>query len=492
MSPHALRYFMWQWQHIFQHLAACNAKRLLDPLDPQLAADAFLVGFLTEGAEGTHPICVSPDNCPFQPEVFAAVPNLMQQFADEDPGSRIRYSAPTPPDLGMSMALERGFQKAVEHTLASLDKKSVFFASCPTLVEGYTILIVVQVDRACFDSHYRLTNGFVERGVRFPVGRSFIETTIQAYLAALVEKLRQPDPGRDIPLIQDYAAINRTAADMLMRGPAFAGQELLGIGDIYEVCNAISCQNYEGEEGSGLLVFVRNDHPCIKIDIKLRTPVPIRDYRALRKLLQMGSGKLRLFTDSLHVYGLGTYEGYDPVCEDLFVVRFIKHFTWELSHHENVLMYCCEGTAELRRPCPTTAPIRETLERVFVGRQINHLVKLAETIAAQWHGAMLVITASASEEAVRLAKQATVVEPFPLMEDLIPLVTSIDGAVLIDLEGTCHAIGVILDGLASDKCSSARGARYNSGVRYAYQQGKTDRVVLVKSEDGMVTVLPEA
>jgi hypothetical protein len=110
-------------------------------------------------------------------------------------------------------------------------------------------------------------------------------------------------------------------------------------------------------------------------------------------------------------------------------------------------------------------------------------------VATQQHGAMLVITASAADEAVRLDKQATVVEPFTLTPDLIDLVTRIDGAVLIDLEGTCHAIGVILDGQASDKCTSARGARYNSAVRYAYD--RAGRVVLVKSEDGMVNVLPE-
>jgi DNA integrity scanning protein DisA with diadenylate cyclase activity len=86
------------------------------------------------------------------------------------------------------------------------------------------------------------------------------------------------------------------------------------------------------------------------------------------------------------------------------------------------------------------------------------------------------------------AKQATVVEPFALTRHLIDLVTRIDGAVLIDLEGTCHAVGVILDGQASDICDPARGARYNSGVRYAYHQA--DRVVLVKSEDGRLNVLP--
>jgi hypothetical protein len=35
-----LRYFMWPWQHMFQPLAANNAQRLLDPIDPGLKPDA--------------------------------------------------------------------------------------------------------------------------------------------------------------------------------------------------------------------------------------------------------------------------------------------------------------------------------------------------------------------------------------------------------------------------------------------------------------------
>jgi hypothetical protein len=46
-------------------------------------------------------------------------------------------------------------------------------------------------------------------------------------------------------------------------------------------------------------------------------------------------------------------------------------------------------------------------------------------------------------------------------------------------------------GTPLDRPDAARGARYNSGIRYAYQEGKTDRTVLVKSEDGMVNVEPE-
>jgi hypothetical protein len=390
------------------------------------------------------------------------------------------------------MAVRRGLRRAVEQTLEQADSGSVFFASEPTIVNGYAVLVVVCIDRARYEAHYRLKYDFVQKvQMRYSVGRSLIETTIRAFLDALVEKLQQPDPGRDVFLIRDHSVVHRAAAEQLMRGPAWAGGDLMGLGDIYNICNTISLQNYEGAEGAGQLVFVRKDHPSIKVDLKLRTPVPIESSGAIRKLLQMASRNLCLFCDSRDVYGLGTVGEYDGVSEDLFVVRFLKRFTWELVHAGHVMMHCREGHPQLRPPGPTPEPIRKTLQRVFQGKEVDHLVELGMSVASQPHGAMLVITPSAASEADRLSKQATVVEPFPLTTKLIPLVTSIDGAVLIDLAGTCYAIGVILDGLASDKCTSARGARYNSGVRYAYQSDKTDRVVIVKSEDGMVNVLPE-
>lgn len=488
-----IKYFMWPWQHQFQPLAAGYARRLLEPLDANLAPDVFLVGFLAGDSNDRHPICVSPDNCRFQPDVFSEVPDRAKKIAQADPTSKFRYSSPTPADLGETRAIEAGFQRAIEQILASREAESVFFASPPAFVEGYMVLAVLKVSRRHFDAHYRLTKHFFHCGLLpVPIGRSLIEATIQSYLEALKGKLCGAEPGRDIPLIKHSSTIYRDAADKLMRGPAWAGGEMMGVGELYEACNTISIQSYEGQEGAGRLVFAKPDHPSVKLVLKLRSPVLIRDYGAVRKLLQMSTEALCLFCDSCSAYGLGTIENYDGSSEDLFVVRFLGRFTWELSHAGNVMMYCREGTPRLAPPAPPLASIRETLERVFKGAELDRVVSLAEAIARQNHGTMLVITTLAATESQRLIKQATAIEPFPLTNELIPLVTSIDGAVLIDLDGTCHAIGVILDGLANEKCTSARGSRYNSGVRYAYQEGTNDRVVIVKSEDGMVDVLPKA
>jgi len=486
-----VKHFMWQWQHLFQASATTLIHQFLEPFDPTLASDAFLVGFrVSDDAEGTQPICVFPDECCFQPDVFKDVMTLTKELADADPQSSWRCSAPSDTDTYSRMAMRHGLRRAVEQTLKQADSGSAFFASESILVNGYLVLVVIRIDRAQYKTHYRLERDTVQKGdISYSVGRSLIETTIRAYLAALTDVLERPEPGRDLLRSLDRSIVRRAAAEQLMRGPAWAGGDLMGLGDIYEICNTLSLQRYEGAESMGRLVFVRPDHPAITIILKLRSPVPIHSHGAIRKLLQMASDKLCLFCDSREVYGLGTVDGYDGKSEDLFEVRFLKRFTWELVHAGHVMMHCRDGKPQLRPPGPAPEPIREALERVFPGKKIDRLVELCMSVAGQPHGAMLVVTPSAADEAVRLAKQATVIEPFALTPELIDLVTAVDGAVLVDLDGTCHAIGVILDGLAHDRCTSTRGARYNSGVRYAYQ--RDDRVVLVKSEDGMVNVLPE-
>jgi DNA integrity scanning protein DisA with diadenylate cyclase activity len=71
-----------------------------------------------------------------------------------------------------------------------------------------------------------------------------------------------------------------------------------------------------------------------------------------------------------------------------------------------------------------------------------------------------------------------------LNPQIIKKVTAIDGAILIEPSTICHAIGVILDGLASDKGTLSRGARYNSAIRYV-ESSKNPCLVIVVSQDGM-------
>ncbi|GAA2677923.1 MULTISPECIES: hypothetical protein [Actinosynnema] len=54
----------------------------------------------------------------------------------------------------------------------------------------------------------------------------------------------------------------------------------------------------------------------------------------------------------------------------------------------------------------------------------------------------------------------------PRLKALAAQLTNMDGGVLVDAQGNCHAIGVILDGAANGRGSAARGSRCNNAIRY--------------------------
>lgn len=113
----------------------------------------------------------------------------------------------------------------------------------------------------------------------------------------------------------------------------------------------------------------------------------------------------------------------------------------------------------------------------------------------QNHGTMLVFHANASEEAQRLGKCGRALELYPIqiqneIKNLVQI-TSIDGALMIDFDGMCYALGAILDGNASENSKRGRGARYNSGLAYVDTQKKLGRdcLAVVISEDESIDIL---
>jgi len=486
-----VKYFMWGYQPHFQMGAEIDARRLLAKLDLNLTPRLFLVGVLANPRPDRLPVCVVPDDCPYQPEVFEGVRQLADQYEASDPEREILRSHPVAEENAQSRMKLRSVRRAIlEKIEAATDTQQVIsFGSWPVLVEDFLVVVVLQLSRSAFDAHYRLRKSSIES---YHVEQSFLDATISEFLAACAECLSKPNPGAELRLVVDEAEVVRAAAKDLMAAPTLAGGNEHGLHGLYEACNAISTLKYEGKEGIGQLVLGRPDHPHVRRRLELLSPVPIREYNAVRKLLQIASGELCLLCDSAEVYGIGTVnESYDPAEEDLFVVRFVKNFIWELTHAGHPLMHVRFGVPMLRPTEFPEATFRRDLPRVFqdmTGDRVKNLCQVAKAVAEQKHGAMLVISSSAAEDASRLANQCTRMRPFNPDQDTLSRVTSIDGAVLVDLDGNCHAIGVILDGPASPKCTPSRGARYNSAVRYAY--GRRDCMVLVKSDDGMVNVFP--
>jgi hypothetical protein len=491
----SLEHVMWGFQSHFQLSAEIEAEGVFKKLDPRLQPKVFLVGLPIRG-RGQLPVCVVPANCRYQPPAFAQVEALAHHFEAGDPEWHALPAHPVARGDTQRRVHLRALRRAVQECVeaATEDAEVISFCSWPVAVEDFLVVVVLQLCRLAYYSHYRLRKDTVRgaAGVCYVIDTSFLDATITRYLQVCADQLSKPDPGSFFRIIEDEGEIFRAAAKNLMYAPAHAGGNLEGLHGLYEACNVLSTLKYEGTEGTGELVLARPDHPDLSVGLELVAPVPLHDFGAVRKLLQVADGDLGLLCDAAKVYGLGrVLPRYDPAREDVFVVRFSKHFVWELSHAGNALMHLRYGEPCLQLPGFPVALFRRDLPRIFVGitrAQVERLCALAELVAAQEHGAMLVVSAAGATEAARLSHQCTRVRPFELSAEVIPRVTAIDGAVLADLDGRCHAIGVILDGLGSHRCTPSRGARYNSAVRYAY--GRSDCMIVVKSEDGMIDLFP--
>jgi len=103
---------------------------------------------------------------------------------------------------------------------------------------------------------------------------------------------------------------------------------------------------------------------------------------------------------------------------------------------------------------------------------------------------MLIISSDAAGEAKRLHPQASRVTPTAVSPGVLTQLTSMDGGIIIDSQGLCYAVGVILDGTACGGESSARGSRFNNAIRYVHSVAP-DAVVVVYSADGKIDILPK-
>ena len=268
----------------------------------------------------------------------------------------------------------------------------------------------------------------------------------------------------------------------------------MGLHGLYNSVNTISSMKYEGSDSFGSMIICRKGHPNIVPTVELRSPVPMSNPRAVRKLLETSSRDLSLLCDSANVYALGQTTGqYDSRNEDLFRINFTKHYTWELLHDGNALMRVVYAEPSLPRSQIDKDKFKDHLLRLFGNidpKSVDMIWQLALEATRQKHGTMLVISAAAAAEAERLQAQSTRIQPVKLSTDLIRRLTMIDGAVLIAPDCTCYGIGVILDGLATKKGTPSRGARYNSAIRYI-ETIKSPTLAVVISEDGTIDLVPD-
>ena len=488
--------FMWRWQQVFVDAVEQLFNSICQILELPIVSNIFVMGIPVDSLDVTR-IFFYPENCGFKYINLKQVFALAQSNFERDPEQLFFMGNAHLDRVHKDSLYPKALQQAVESILKQRDSKRgrISFCSFPVQKNDHWILTVVQIPRQDFENQYRLSQATHEVSPmrQHRIDRCFLEALIYRVLKESELELQKPSEG-NTSFLGNSERVIEDAASSLLKSVELHINQWNRI-DLLSFANAIAAERYEGAASEGRLIVCPTNHPDICAKVKLTQPIEIYNYRGIRKLLEVSSNSMGLLCNIESVWGLGIpLDTYQPSQENLFEIRFAEHHTWELVHAENIMLRVKYRQARLPRARFDRRLFCDRVTQLFeIDRSTaNILIKAVEAAVEQRHGTMLVITEKAERETKRLAAQSTTIEPVIVSKDLISHLSNIDGAILISPEGIVYSFGVILDGKASENGNSARGARYNSAIRYI--DGERSRnincLALIVSEDGYVDLYP--
>ena len=274
----------------------------------------------------------------------------------------------------------------------------------------------------------------------------------------------------------------------------------------FENISKIAALSYEKTYSDGKILMVRQeDLPSIshnsafEVLVEFNNVIPLNRLRHIRKILELSGQDIYLLSDGECIIGtvkILDFEEAIRYLNNLLTIEFSHIAGWQLSYNLNRLFQVAHEEIIIPKPKISYYRFSMTLRELypeFTPKRTLQLYKLVLEAFKQVKGTIIVISKNARSEAMRLKNQGFVIQPKMLTEENMLSITRIDGAVLMDLDGVCQGIGVILDGIATEKGDPSRGARYNSAIRYvetiANNPNFSDVLVVVISEDGDADII---
>lgn len=496
MAGRIIYLFMWGYQVSYRIHIQSLARDVLKKLGAPADAEVLLVGARRPSSGNANPVCVEPEDGKWPLSLFEGLLDsveltykshrLQKMFFGDEPSMRDK------PEWMRRDSVRTSVSKALE--AFDTENNVTSFCGAVRRIDDYYVTPVIQIPNDTFVQFPPLLTKPVDKGQQGSGFRSLINAAMHAVLNEATEELHNPDPGRFTRgSMRDAEEIVRIAAKDFLHTPGLSIERRYTHTDLFDALNLVSSLMYEGTKGIGQLILVDPENDAVEFLAKFVEPVPFREPRWVRKVLQMAAAGVGIIANSQYIYGLGRLkESHDSSAQDAFTVAFIDHYHWELYCGSQALLRSHYAVPKLPQEPFDKAAFLANYVRLFPFSSHEsglHLWSLLLTQASQEHGSMIVVAEDAASEAHRLSKQGTNIVPIKLTESLLRSVSGIDGTILLDPAGFCHAIGIILDGEATHQCTPSRGARYNSGVRYV-QTGGTRRLAIVVSDDRTIDIIP--
>lgn len=409
----SIRLFMWGYQQHFQISVNLCAEQLFQKLNPEFKTEVFLLGLLRKENPQQHPVCLEPEYCEFKPEDFATLREDAAHRYQIDPERSIMTTVESHYDAIQRRAKARAMNSSVVAVLNGWRKKQPgdYFFSGFLPVGDYDVGVVLRLECPEGQVPYRLPRVHAEE--RFGTPASFLDAVIDEFLLDCRKALYRPEATYVSEMSERKTPeLLRAGGGRMMDTPVWAAGNVFGLYGLFDSCNVISSLTYESAESFGGMLVARAEHPNIERVLTLKLPVPLRSYRAVRKMLQVAGHQEQLICNGAEITGLGHVRGnYNQADADLFEIQFTGHYRWELLHGGHQMMRVRYGNPELPLPPMNQAKLASDLQRLFresTPKEIERLAGFAMQACKQRKGALLIISTDAENEARRLEKQATV------------------------------------------------------------------------------------
>ena len=481
---------MWGYQQHFRLSVQREVSRTLSSIGllSNEKTTVLLVGFAARDGLG-HAICVEPEYGLLSQDDLKSVEGETTNLMQVTPQSQVSYSNP-----GVHASQRRGlFLRSRARAISEAIQRSgkfegeTFVVSSSTDIGGYDVHTCIGLPLSIMERVSRFNNPMRGDILYGNIEDSFAQATLNTLLQRCDRALYFPDPGVGFQLLGSPIDVIRTTAERFLGGVAKALNPAALPPDLFPVVNSFSSQTYERIGARGYLAITKLDNLTNKLRVAFQRPIALTEIRAVRKVLELTDEDRVLLSDGQSIFGIGHC---DPAPD---VARIIVegHATWALSVDNTTLMRVDHEHASLPQQLLDKSVVMDVIERTVGNVEFERIWEVMQSAIHSGHGTTIVVSADAKGEAERLSRQGVPIKPDYLSCEDAGRLGRIDGAVILGTDGRCYAFGVILDGLATSSSGDrARGARFNSSVRYQQSSGPKT-VVIVISDDGTVDVVPQ-
>ena len=479
--------FMWAFQPHFRLHVEYEIRKILSEIGLQTDSKArvFLVGLAKKNGLA-HNICIEPENGPLVTDDLRAIESRTEEILSSDPESEMFDSDPRLHKARRRSLLLHSRASALAEAIEASGKYEglTFFVSRSAPIRDYDVHTCLGIPSEVLESVPRFNNPKRNDYLGRHIEESFVQAIVHTCLTRADKALYLPDPGDSFfEILGSRVDIIRSSAERFVRGitSSLTPQH----SDLFEFASDFSSLTYERSGAKGHLAVTHPDNLANKLKVSFENPVSLSEARTVRKILELTDDSTCLLADSGYVYGLGECNS----APDVARISIEGHARWSISIDGTALMRVNYEHAALPQQILDKDVFTDVAKRTVDAVEVDRIWEIVQCALQDDHGTTIVVSKNPTAEINRLAQQSLPIKAEYLEHSDVARLGRVDGAIMLGPDGRCHAFGVILDGLSTSSGDRARGARFNSSVRYQ-QTSEIGAMVVVISDDGTVDLIP--